>query len=324
MSESERVTVEVGSRRAFALESRQGSLAARRLYQRRSHRLLPLGFAASSFRICKDRPLTLQRYPNGIDGSSFFEKQLPEGVPDWVARVTTTAAEGAQETLRTWCATTSRRWSSLRISRRSCCTRGLRASSRSTNRTSSFFDLDPGEAVHAQNARDRDARNPRRAKRDRVAAAGENVGRVWACTSSLPLAAGYTYETAKLFAEVAGAARCGAGWAICVTLERTVGKRKPTAVYLGLRSSRPRKDDRRAVLGARPGRGSRVDAAGLDGGRGFRAQARVQRRHGTSSANLRFGPRASGSRAEGDLWAGTAWKKQRLEGAIARAQSTWA
>ncbi len=32
----------------------------------------------------KDRPLSLQRFPNGITGESFFEKQLPKGAPDWV------------------------------------------------------------------------------------------------------------------------------------------------------------------------------------------------------------------------------------------------
>jgi DNA primase len=28
-------------------------------------------------------------------------------------------------------------------------------------------------------------------------------------------------------------------------------------------------------------------------------------------------------KARGDLWSGTAWKKQRLEGAISRAQTRW-
>jgi bifunctional non-homologous end joining protein LigD len=32
-----------------------------------------------------DRPLTLQRWPDGIDGFSFFEKQVPRGAPDWIA-----------------------------------------------------------------------------------------------------------------------------------------------------------------------------------------------------------------------------------------------
>ncbi len=35
----------------------------------------------------KDRPLTLERYPDGIEGSSFFEKNIPRGAPDWVQTV---------------------------------------------------------------------------------------------------------------------------------------------------------------------------------------------------------------------------------------------
>ncbi|MEA2413120.1 MAG: bifunctional non-ous end joining protein LigD, partial [Thermoleophilaceae bacterium] len=32
-----------------------------------------------------DRPLTLKRYPNGVDGQYFYEKQCPSHRPDWVA-----------------------------------------------------------------------------------------------------------------------------------------------------------------------------------------------------------------------------------------------
>lgn len=32
----------------------------------------------------RDRPLTRIRYPNGVDGQSFFEKNAPAGTPDWV------------------------------------------------------------------------------------------------------------------------------------------------------------------------------------------------------------------------------------------------
>jgi bifunctional non-homologous end joining protein LigD len=30
------------------------------------------------------RPLTVKRYPNGVDGTFFFEKNAPRGTPDWV------------------------------------------------------------------------------------------------------------------------------------------------------------------------------------------------------------------------------------------------
>jgi bifunctional non-homologous end joining protein LigD len=32
----------------------------------------------------KDRPFTLKRIPHGIDGESYFQKQAPKGMPDWI------------------------------------------------------------------------------------------------------------------------------------------------------------------------------------------------------------------------------------------------
>jgi bifunctional non-homologous end joining protein LigD len=32
----------------------------------------------------RDRPVTLKRYPNGVDAPFFYEKQCPRGAPDWV------------------------------------------------------------------------------------------------------------------------------------------------------------------------------------------------------------------------------------------------
>ena len=36
----------------------------------------------------KDRPVTFVRYPDGVDGESFFEKNVPRHAPDWVRTVT--------------------------------------------------------------------------------------------------------------------------------------------------------------------------------------------------------------------------------------------
>ena len=38
-------------------------------------------------------PLTLQRYPDGVNGPSFFEKHLPKGLPDWAERASLTSPE---------------------------------------------------------------------------------------------------------------------------------------------------------------------------------------------------------------------------------------
>jgi bifunctional non-homologous end joining protein LigD len=40
----------------------------------------------------KGRPLTLERYPNGIDEAGWWEKQIPRGLPDWVPTVVTDAS----------------------------------------------------------------------------------------------------------------------------------------------------------------------------------------------------------------------------------------
>ena len=35
----------------------------------------------------RDRPMTLVRYPNGLDGESFFQKHTPKHYPEWIPRV---------------------------------------------------------------------------------------------------------------------------------------------------------------------------------------------------------------------------------------------
>ncbi|HVX20181.1 MAG TPA: non-homologous end-joining DNA ligase [Acidimicrobiales bacterium] len=35
----------------------------------------------------RDRPVTLRRYPDGVDGPSFYEKNAPRGTPDWIRTV---------------------------------------------------------------------------------------------------------------------------------------------------------------------------------------------------------------------------------------------
>src|SRR5690349_3042724 len=43
------------------------------------------------------RPLTLQRFPSGIGGPSFFEKQVPRGAPSWIATTRQPRADGRGE-----------------------------------------------------------------------------------------------------------------------------------------------------------------------------------------------------------------------------------
>ncbi|MGZ4598913.1 MAG: non-homologous end-joining DNA ligase [Oryzihumus sp.] len=41
-----------------------------------------------------DRPVTLQRYPDGIEGEAFYSKNPPRGVPEWTRTVTCTYPSG--------------------------------------------------------------------------------------------------------------------------------------------------------------------------------------------------------------------------------------
>jgi bifunctional non-homologous end joining protein LigD len=45
----------------------------------------------------RDRPLVLRRYPDGITGQSFFQKDLREGLPDWFKTVRVPSEERGEE-----------------------------------------------------------------------------------------------------------------------------------------------------------------------------------------------------------------------------------
>jgi DNA ligase D len=41
-----------------------------------------------------DRPVLLERYPDGVRGSSFFQKRIPDSAPDWLHTTTVTTING--------------------------------------------------------------------------------------------------------------------------------------------------------------------------------------------------------------------------------------
>jgi DNA ligase D len=45
-------------------------------------------------RVLGDRPVTLQRFPGGIDGEAFYSKNPPKGLPDWVRTTMCTYPSG--------------------------------------------------------------------------------------------------------------------------------------------------------------------------------------------------------------------------------------
>jgi len=42
----------------------------------------------------RDRPVLLERYPNGVGGTSFFQKRIPESAPDWLTTTTVQTING--------------------------------------------------------------------------------------------------------------------------------------------------------------------------------------------------------------------------------------
>ena len=42
----------------------------------------------------RERPLTMKRFPDGVEGKSFFEKHIPSHAPEWVASVTVPSTDG--------------------------------------------------------------------------------------------------------------------------------------------------------------------------------------------------------------------------------------
>jgi bifunctional non-homologous end joining protein LigD len=42
----------------------------------------------------RERPLTMKRFPDGVEGKSFFEKHIPSHAPNWVASVDISANDG--------------------------------------------------------------------------------------------------------------------------------------------------------------------------------------------------------------------------------------
>jgi DNA ligase D len=44
----------------------------------------------------RDRPVLLQRFPNGAEGSSFFQKRIPDGAPDWLQTTIVSTPNGTE------------------------------------------------------------------------------------------------------------------------------------------------------------------------------------------------------------------------------------
>ncbi len=268
----------------------------------------------------RGRPLMLERYPNGIDAPSFFEKQIPKGTPEWVARVTVANPDGRRkEIVYTVCDDAP---SLIYLANLAVVTVHAWTSRVPDLAEPDFvlFDLDPGERCPL-----RTLAKVALALRDALQAIGlpalVKTSGGYGMHVVVPLAPGYSYETAKMFAALL-AHRLRDELGAAVTLERTLAKRPQEAVYLDY---------------VQVGEGKTVVAP-------FSVRARdrapvsmtldwsevetfARKRSGALPADVLAGFNLGNALArlarEGDRWAGRAWKGARLEPAVNRARELW-
>jgi bifunctional non-homologous end joining protein LigD len=266
------------------------------------------------------RPLTMERFPDGVNGQSFFEKHLPKGVPDWVHRVTlTTHQDGGAKVTFVVCddepmlvyvanlaAIVLHVWTSQLGS--------------IDEPDYVFFDLDPGERCTLKTlvtvALD---------MRDLLKALGLQA---LVKTSGgmglhvvVPLAEGYSYDHARMFAQ-AVAHELARRDSDRITLERTVRKRDQEAVYLDwVQVGRGKTIVAPYSVRARDGAPVSVPLEWSE----VEALARKRTSKLPSDEFARFTIKTAPARLaeDGDLWSGKAWKKQRLEAAIQKARRDW-
>jgi len=267
----------------------------------------------------RDRPLTLQRYPDGVDGPSFFEKHLPKGLPEWAQRATISSPEGQRA--KTTYMICDDEATLVFVANLASIVLHVWTSRVETIEEPDyvFFDLDPGETCTTKTLA-----AVALEVRDLLASIGMTT---LVKTSGgmglhviVPLAPGYTYDAAKMFAEIV-AHRLAHEDPARISLERAVKKRDQSAVYFDfMQVGRGKTTVSAYSLRARDGapvstplRWEEVEAFARKRG-GLPADA-------FAAFNLRTTPKRL--ERDGDLWAGRAWKKQRLEPAISKAQKQW-
>jgi bifunctional non-homologous end joining protein LigD len=268
----------------------------------------------------KDRPLTLERYPNGIDASSFFEKQMSKGTPEWVDRVSIEKADGRRDKIEYIVCNDAP--TLVYLANLAAMILHIWTSRVETLDEPDFvlFDLDPGEECTLKTLAEV-ALGVRALLGDVGLTSLIKTTGGYGVHLIVPLAAGYTYDTVKMFAEIV-AHRTAEVLGKAVDLNRAVAKRSKKAVYFdyvqvgkGKTIVAPysvRARDRAPV--SMPLHWAEIEAYA-------RKRATTSGYEEFAAFNIRTAiPRL---KKEGDLWSGKAWKKCRLEPALVKAQKLW-
>ncbi len=265
------------------------------------------------------RPLTLQRYPDGIAGESFFEKNAPRFLPAWIPTVTVKSEFGRHDTVRFIVCNDEA--TLVYVANLASIVLHVWTSSEGSLDTPEFlfFDLDPFEgctlATLANVAVGLQATLSEIGFAANVKSSGGSGLHV-----VVPLVPAYTYDVCKGFAELI-ARTLHARLPDCTTLERAPAKRPRASVYLdyvqvGKGKTLVAPYSVRARAGApvsMPLEWPEVEAMTRKRSAGTEAEFG---RFTLKNARLRLSER-------GDLWSGAQWHPQRLEPALAKARKAF-
>ena len=177
----------------------------------------------------KDRPLVMRRYPNGIVQKSFFQKEAPNSIPDWIARAVVYSDErgGNMDYVMA-----QDRASLLFLTNLGCIDHNpwsSRADSQD-NPDYVFFDLDPTPTTPFSTVL-RVARSIYKVLRAARVNCYLKTSGATGFHIFVPLVAQYTYEQVRTFAQIIGQL-VSAELPKDTTVERTVSKRPKGRVLL--------------------------------------------------------------------------------------------
>jgi bifunctional non-homologous end joining protein LigD len=170
----------------------------------------------------KDRPMVLRRYPDGVDGKAFFQKEAPSYLPDWIETATVDSEERGGEMRYILC---NSRAVLLYLTNLGCIDHNpwsSRAQSQE-NPDYVFFDLDPtpdtpfSDVMHVARAIYAMLKSIK--MQCFLKTSGASGFHIF-----IPLEPKYTYEQTRTFAEVVGRL-VAADNPKLTTFERTVSKR---------------------------------------------------------------------------------------------------
>jgi bifunctional non-homologous end joining protein LigD len=265
----------------------------------------------------EDRPLTLQRWPDGIDHQSFFEKQAPKFKPEWIPTVSLSADQQSRkvsymlcndEATLVWCANLASIVLHTWYSRVPT----------TDNPDYALFDLDTCEKTTIKTLC-----TVALAFRDTL----EEIGLPSLVKTSggsgfhvvIPLKTQYDYDTVRQFAEIV-ARHVATKLPDLTTLERTVSRRPTTAVYLDwVQVGRGKTVVPPFVVRAR-------DKAPVSMPLDWSEVEDLAKKRATPAAVVAQWTIKNAAKrlaSAGDLWAGKNWKEAQLEPALRKAQRAW-